>query len=98
MATTPPPGQVSPEGRAHAAPSPVLGSRLCPVCLTNPLQGEQTACSPACRRKRGRDRLAERQQLRDQEVLALLEHAERLEGRVAETRAQARQHLSASRP
>lgn len=98
MTATPELGQVSPEGRAHAAPSPVLGSRLCPVCLKNPLQGEQTACSSACRRERSRRREAEGREIRDREILALLEHAERLEGRAAELRAQARQHLSASRP
>jgi hypothetical protein len=86
-------GQVSPLGRAHAAPSSVLGSRQCPVCRKNPLQGELTACSAACRRKRSRQREAERQQLRDQEVLALLEFAERFEARAAALRAQACQHL-----
>jgi hypothetical protein len=69
---------------------PVLGSRLCPVCQE---QGEQTACSAACRRKRSRQRTTERQQFRDGEVLVLLEHAERLEARAAELRARARQHL-----
>jgi predicted nucleic acid-binding Zn ribbon protein len=93
MTVTPPPGQVSPQGRAHAAPGPVLGSRLCPVCLKNPLQGEQTVCSAACRRRRGREREAERRQLRDAEILALLEHAEPLEARAAELRARACQHL-----
>jgi hypothetical protein len=46
-----------------------------------------------CRRKRSRPREAERQQLRDQEILAFLEHAEGLEERAAALRAQARQHL-----
>jgi len=93
MPDTPQQAQVSPQGRAHAAPNPVLGSRQCPVCLKNPLQGEQTACSAACRRRRGREREAERQQLRDSEVLALLEHAERLEARAAELRSQACRQL-----
>jgi hypothetical protein len=63
----------------------------------DPLQGELTGCSAACRRKRSRQRAAERQQLRDQEVLALLEHAERLEAPAAAPRAQACKHLSAFR-
>ena len=42
---------------------------------------------------RSRQRVAERQQLRDQEVLALLEHAERLEARAAALRAEACQLL-----
>jgi hypothetical protein len=37
--------------------------------------------------------VVERQQLRDSEVQALLEHAERLEARAAELRAKARRHL-----
>ena len=89
--------QVSPGGRAHAVPGPVLGSRLCPVCRAKPLQGAQTACSAACRRERSRRREAEARQTRDLEVLSLLDHAERLEARAAELRAQVRQHLHASR-
>jgi hypothetical protein len=38
----------------------------------------------------------ERLQLRDQEILALLDHAERLEARATELRAQARRRLAAS--
>jgi predicted nucleic acid-binding Zn ribbon protein len=82
-----------PEGRAHTVPSPVLGSRLCPVCEKEPLQGEQTACSARCRRERSRRREAEGRQIRDAEILALLEHAERLEARAADLRAQARGRL-----
>jgi hypothetical protein len=67
--------------------------RPCSVRLKKPFQGEQTACSAACRGRRGREREAERQQLRDAELLALLEHAERLEERAAELRARARQQL-----
>jgi len=84
-----------PQVPASAVRTPVVASRTCSVCLKNPLQGEQTACSPACRRERSRQRVAERQQLRDAEVLALLEHAERLEGRAAELRGQARRRLAA---
>ena len=94
MTQAPQNGQVSLQGRAHAVASPVIGSRQCPVCQKNPLRGDQTACSAACRRKRSRQRDAERQQLRDAEVLALLEHAERLEERATELRARARQHLA----
>ena len=74
-------GQVSPARRAHAAPSPVIGSRLGPICLKNPLEGKLTACSAACRRKRSRQWEAERPQRRDQEVLALPDHAGRLKAR-----------------
>jgi hypothetical protein len=94
MDQSPQEAQVLPQGRAHAAPSLVLGSRKCPVCEKAPLQGGQTACSAACRRERSRRRLVERQELRDREVLAMLEHAERLEGRAAELRAQARRRLT----
>jgi hypothetical protein len=44
-----------------------------------------------------RQREAERQQRRDQEVLALLDHAGRLEARAAALRAQACKHPSAFR-
>ena len=46
-----------------------------------------------CRAALSRRGQAERLQLRDAEVLALLEHAKRLEERAAELRARARQHL-----
>jgi predicted nucleic acid-binding Zn ribbon protein len=72
----------------------VLGSRLCPVCRKQPIQGKQTACSAACRSRRRRDRATEGRALRDQEILALLEHAERLEARALELRSQARRMLA----
>lgn len=53
----------------------LIGSRPCPVCRTVELQGNQTACSPACRRRRSRDRETETRRERDQGVLALLERA-----------------------
>lgn len=83
-------GQVLPQGRAHDASSLVLGSRKCPVCEKAPLEGEQTACSARWRRERSRRREAEGRQIRDQEVVALLDHAARLEARAADLRAQAR--------
>jgi hypothetical protein len=91
-------GQVSPEGRAHAVARPVLGSQLCPVCQKRELQGQQTACSAACRRERSRRRDAEARATRDQEILALLEHADRLEARAVELRAQARRRLMGAPP
>jgi predicted nucleic acid-binding Zn ribbon protein len=63
MPTARPAPQVSAGGVRTPEGGPVLGSRLCPVCLKNPLQGEQTACSAACRRERSRER--ERGILRD---------------------------------
>ena len=88
--STPHPEPQVPNGGVR---TPVVASRQCPVCLKNSLLGEQTACSARCRRERSRQRVAERQQLRDQEVLALLEHAERLEARAAALRAEACQLL-----
>jgi hypothetical protein len=58
------------------------------------LAGRQRACSAKCRAALSRQGQAERQRLRHQEVLALLEHAERLEARAAELRAQARTRLT----
>jgi predicted nucleic acid-binding Zn ribbon protein len=93
MPPAPPEPQVPAAGVHTPQDGPVLGSRPCPVCQKNPLQGGQTACSARCRRERSRQRVADRQQLRDQEVLALLARAETLEARAAELRAQARKHL-----
>ena len=94
---TPHPKPQDPAGAVRTPEDrPVIASRQCPVCLKNPLQGAETACSARCRRGRSRQRGAERQQLRDQEVLAFLEHAERLEARAAELRAQARKRLTAT--
>jgi predicted nucleic acid-binding Zn ribbon protein len=73
---------------------PVLGSRPCTVCLKTPLQGGETACSAGCRRKRSRQRDLERQQIRDAELVALLDFAEKLEERAAELRAQVRKRLA----
>ena len=56
-------------------PAAVLVGSLCPVCRENELQGRQTVCSAACRRKRSRQR--ERQALRD-EVLVLRTQADEL--------------------
>ena len=68
-------GQVSSARRAYAAPSPVLGSRLCPVWQKVDLTGRQTACSAACRRERTRQRETAARQARDREIRALLETA-----------------------
>jgi len=51
------------------------------------------ACSNKCRAALARRRHAEARQARDQEILVLLEHAERLEARAADLRAQARGRL-----
>jgi hypothetical protein len=67
--------QVLPQGRAHAAPSPVIGSRRCPVCQEVDLTGRQTACSASCRRERTRQRETAARQARDREIRALLEAA-----------------------
>jgi hypothetical protein len=75
MPDTTPRAQVSPEGRAHAAPSPVVGSRRCPVCQEVDLTGRQTACSASCRRERTRQRETAARQARDREIRALLETA-----------------------
>jgi len=85
-----------PEGVRTPLSSPVIGSRLCPVCGKWELQGERTACSPACRRERSRRRQQEGRQARDREVLALLDLAERLEERAAALRIQARGRLGGS--
>ena len=68
-------GQVPPQGRAHAAPSLVIGSRRCPVCQNVALTGRQTACSAACRRERTRQRETAARQARDLEIRMLLETA-----------------------
>jgi hypothetical protein len=68
-------GQVLPQGRAHAPPSPVIGSRRCPICQKVELTGRQTACSAACRRERTRQRETAVRQARDREIRMLLETA-----------------------
>ena len=67
--------QVPPQRRAHAAPRPMIGSRQCPICRKQELQGQQTACSAACRGERSRQREAEARRARDQEIRTLLEEA-----------------------
>jgi hypothetical protein len=75
-----------------------LPSRQCPAPgCDRPLVGRQRACSARCRAALSRRGQAERRQLRDRDVLALLEHAERLEARAAELRAQARRRLMEAR-
>jgi hypothetical protein len=54
---------------------------------------KREACSAKCRAALNRQRQAEGRKLRDREILALLDHAERLEARAAEIRAQARARL-----
>jgi predicted nucleic acid-binding Zn ribbon protein len=53
----------------------VVGSPPCPVCGARPLQGRQTVCSAACRRRQSRQRERQRQDSRTQEIRALLEAA-----------------------
>jgi hypothetical protein len=92
---TPPPGpEVSPEGHTYAVAAPAMVGSLCPECWKWPVRPGQVVCSPRCRAARWRHRQVESQALRTQEVLALLEHAERLEARAAELRGQARKRLA----
>lgn len=56
----------------------LVGSRPCPVCRKVELQGNQTACSPACRRRRSRERETGARAERDREVRELLERAMKL--------------------
>ena len=86
-------GQVSPEGHTYAPGDPPMVGSLCPECRKRPARPGQAVCSPRCRAARWRHRQVERQAIRTQEVLALLEHAEKLEARAAELRARACQHL-----
>jgi hypothetical protein len=51
------------------------------------------ACSAKCRAALNRQRRAEGRELRDREILALLDRAEQLEARAAELRTQARARL-----
>lgn len=93
MPDTIPDRQVSPEGHTYAAAAPAMVGSVCPECGKRPVRPGQAVCSPRCRAARWRYRQVERQAIRTQEVLALLEHADRLEARAAELRAQARQRL-----
>jgi hypothetical protein len=67
-----------PEAVRTPLSSPVVGSRLCPVCQETPLTGAKTACSAACRRERSRRRESEGRQARDAETVAGLDGIERL--------------------
>ena len=88
-------GQVSPEAARALSTGGGIPSRQCPgPGCGQPLEGRRRACSAKCRAALSRRGQAERQQLRDQEALALLEHAERLEERAAELRARARRQLA----
>jgi hypothetical protein len=49
---------------------------------------------PGLPRERSRQRVADRQQIRDQEILAWLDAPEKLEARAAELRALARKRLT----
>jgi len=75
MPDTTPEAQVLPEGRAHAAPSPVIGSRRCPICQKVEPTGRQTVWSAACRRERTRQREKAAREARHREIRALLEAA-----------------------
>ncbi len=67
--------KVSPAAVRTPLSSPVVGSRLCPVCQKTPLPGAKTVCSAACRRERSRRREVDARRARDQEVRMLLETA-----------------------
>jgi predicted nucleic acid-binding Zn ribbon protein len=76
-----------------------LPSRQCPASgCGRPLEGRRRACSAKCRAALSRENRAERQELREREIRALLDHAERLEAQAAGLRAQARQRLRAFGP
>jgi hypothetical protein len=86
--------QVSLEAARALSTGAEIPSRQCPgPGCGHPLEGRRRACSAKCRAALSRRGQAERLQLRDAEVLALHEFAERLEMRAAELRAQARQRL-----
>jgi predicted nucleic acid-binding Zn ribbon protein len=69
--------EVPPESKvpAETVRTPVVGSRRCPVCGAEDLQGRQTACSASCRRERTRQREKAAREARHWEVRALLEAA-----------------------
>jgi predicted nucleic acid-binding Zn ribbon protein len=91
MPTTLPQPQVQPQPeRAGVVGSP---QPVCIVCGEPREPSKREACSNKCRAALTRQRQAERRQLRDGEILALLEHAERLEARAAELRTRACQLL-----
>jgi hypothetical protein len=54
---------------------------------------KREACSAKCRAALNRQRQAEGREFRDREILALLDHVERLEARAAELRAKAQARL-----
>ena len=66
---------------------------VCIVCGGPREPNRREACSNKCRAALTRQRQAQRQERRDGEILALLEHAERLEARAAALRARACEHL-----
>ena len=76
--------------------APVVGSRhpVCVVCGA-PLGNRegQRCCSGKCRAALARSRKAEAHQVRDREIVAMLDHAETLYHRAAELLQQARQRL-----
>jgi hypothetical protein len=57
------------------------------------LEGAQTACSAACRRRRSREREAAQRRARDRELVALLDQAEGLHHRTAEVLQMIRRRL-----
>ena len=90
-----PEAPVSPEAARALSTGGGIPSRQCPgPDCGRPLEGRRRACSAKCRAALSRRGQAERQQLRDAEVLAWLEHAERLEARAADLRGQARRRLA----
>jgi hypothetical protein len=94
MPDTTPAREVLPEAARALSTGGGIPSRQCPAPgCGQPLVGRQRACLSKCRAALSQRGQAERLQLRDAEVLALLEHAERLEEQAAELRARARQHL-----
>ena len=97
MPTGPPQPQLPPQPERAGFSPPVLGSPrpVCIVCGAPREPSKREACSNKCRAALTRQRKTERQERRDGEILALLEHAERLEARAAALRAQAFQHLRA---
>ena len=99
MPTGPPQPQLPPQPERAGFSPPVLGSPrpVCIVCGAPREPSKREACSNKCRAALARQRQAEAQRARDQELLALLDQAEQHEARAAELRAQARQHLSAFR-
>jgi predicted nucleic acid-binding Zn ribbon protein len=82
-----------PQDRPRPARAGVVAS--CLVCGEPLPDGKPSgACSNRCRATLSRRDQAARQQVRDREIVAYLDMAERLEARAAELRAQARGLLS----